>query len=62
MVERKAFLGKQSINIGYPNMENMIVGPLKKRMEIKMCIRVCLISPMKINYKENDEKKNFSCK
>ena len=59
MVERKLFLLIQSINIMYPNKENMIVAPITKRMEIFMGIQVCLISWMHINYKENGGKKAF---
>ena len=62
MAERKLCLQIQSINIVYPNMENMIVMPITKRMEIIMSIQVCLISWMNINYKENRGKKSFSCK
>ena len=36
MVERKAFLA----NIKYPNLENMIVAPITKRMEIITRIQV----------------------
>ena len=43
-------------------MENMIVVPITKKMEIIMSIQVCLISGMNINYKENGGKKRFSCK
>ena len=43
MVERKVFLQIQSINIVNPNVENMIVVPITKRMEIIMSIQDCLI-------------------
>ena len=59
MVERKLFLQIQSINIMYPNVENMIVMPITKRMEIIMSIQVCLISWMNFDYKENGGKKAF---
>ena len=56
---KKLFLQIQSINIVYPNMENMIVMPTKKRMAIVMRIQVCLISRTNINYEENSGKKAF---
>ena len=62
MVERKLFLQIQSGNIVYRNVENMIVMPITKRMEIVMSIQVCLISWMNFDYKENGGKKSFSCK
>ena len=43
-------------------MENIIVMPIGKRMEITISIQVCLISRMNTNYKENGGKKSFSCK
>ena len=58
MVEKMLFLPNQSINIVYPNVENMIVVPLTKRMGI-ITVQVCLISWMKFNYKENGERKAF---
>ena len=42
----------------YPNDENMIVVPNNKKKG-DYCEHVCLISWMNIDYKENDEKKNF---
>ena len=59
MEEKKLFLQIQSINIMYPNEENMIVMPITKRMEIIMCIQVCLISRMNLDYKENGGRKEF---
>ena len=56
MVETRAFLQIQTINIMYPNEENMIVVPITKIMEIIMSIQVCLISQMNINYKKSMEK------
>ena len=53
MVERKLFLQIQCVNIVYPNVENMIVMPKAKRMEIIMCIQDCLISRINFYYKEN---------
>ena len=50
----------QSIKIVYPNVEIMIVVPITKGMEIIKSIRVCLISQMNFDYKENDGKKGFS--
>ena len=61
MVEKKPFLQIQSINIVYPNEVNKIVVPLKTRMEIITSIQVCIISWMDFDYKENGEKKSFSC-
>ena len=37
----------------YPNMDNMIVVPNAKRMEINVGIQVCLISRMNFDYNEN---------
>ena len=59
MVERKLYLPIKSINIDYPNVENMIAMPIAKRMEIVMGIQVCLISWMNFDYIENDGKKAF---
>ena len=59
MVERKPFFQIQSINIAYPNMENMIKVPITKRIEIVMSIQVSLISRMNFNYEENGGKKPF---
>ena len=42
-IERKLFLQFQSINIVYPNVENVIALPVTKRMEIIMGIKVCPI-------------------
>ena len=58
-MERKAFPPNQSINIVYPNEENMIVVPITKRMEIIMSVQVSLISWMNFDYKENGGKKAF---
>ena len=55
----KLFLQIQSINIVYPNVENMIVVPITKRMEIITGIQVCLISRKNFGYKENGVKKLF---
>ena len=41
---KKVFLQIQSINIMYPNLENMIVVPIRRGMVIIMSIQVCLIS------------------
>ena len=49
----------QSINIMYPNDQNMIVVPITKRIEIIMSIQVCLISKMNFGYKEYGGKKAF---
>ena len=59
MLERKLFLEIRSINIFYPNMENMIVVPTTKGMGIIMGIRVSLISWMNFDCKENGGKKAF---
>ena len=58
-MERKAFLANPKNQYLYPNMENMIVVPITKIMEIITSIHVCLISWMTINYKENGGKKSF---
>ena len=57
--KEKIFLQIQSINIMYPNMENMIVVPTTKLMEIIMGVQVCLISQMNFDYKKNGGKKVF---
>ena len=59
MVERKLFLQIQCINIAYPNVGNMIALLITKRMEIIMGIKVCLISRMNFDYKENSGNKAF---
>ena len=59
MVEKKLFLQIRSINIMYPNVENMFVVSITKRMEIIMCAQVCLISWRNFDYKENGGKKAF---
>ena len=57
MVERKLFFQIQSINIAYPNAENMIVVPIIKRIEIVMSIQIYLISQINFDYEENVGKK-----
>ena len=56
---KKAFLANPSLNFVYPNMENMIVVPITKIMEIVMSIHVHLISRMNFNYTESGVKKAF---
>ena len=46
MVEIKLFLQTQSINIMYPNVENLFAMPITKIIVIVMSIQVCLISRM----------------
>ena len=58
-MDRMLFLQIKSINIGHPNVENMIRMPIAKRLEIVMGIQVCLISWLNIDYKENGRKKAF---
>ena len=43
----------------YPNVENMIVVPIRERIEAILSIQVCLISRMSFAYKESDRKKGF---
>ena len=43
----------------YPNVENMILVLITKRIEISTSIQVCLISQMNINYREMVEGKLF---
>ena len=57
MVERKLFFQIRSINIASPNVENMIVVPITKRIKIVMSIQVSLISRMDFDYEENGAKK-----
>ena len=59
MVQRKPFFQIQSINVVYPNKENMIIVPITKRMEIILSIPVCLISRMNFGYTKNGGKKAF---
>ena len=61
-LKEKLFLQIQRINAVYPNVENMIVGLVIKRMEIITSIEVYAISQVNINCKENGGKKYFSCK
>ena len=56
-LNKKLFLQIQSINIMYPNVENMIVVPITKGMNFAMGIQVCLISRINFDYKENGGKK-----
>ena len=49
----------QSINIMRPNVENMIVAPITKRMKIIVGTQVCLISRLNFHYEENGGKKAF---
>ena len=58
-MERKLFLQIQSINIMYPNEENMMVFPITERMVIIMSIQVCLVSWINFDYKENGGKRAF---
>ena len=60
--KEKLFLQIQSIKIIYSYVENMIVVPRIKIMEIITDIQVCLISWMNFDYNENWRKKSFSCK
>ena len=59
MVETKLFLQMQSINVVYPNEDNMIAVSIIKRMEIITSIEVWPNSWVNINYKENCGKKAF---
>ena len=59
MVERKAFLANLKHHYHVPNMNNMIVVPITKRMEIILSIQVYHISQMDFDYKENGGKKSF---
>ena len=60
--KEKLFLQIESDNIVYPSVENKIVVPITKAMEIILSIQVCLISRMNFDYEENGGKKTFSCK
>ena len=62
MVEKKLFLLIQSINIMSSQLGEYDCSAHKKRMEIIMCIKVCLISRMNFDYKVYGEKNSFSCK
>ena len=59
--KKMLFWPNQSINIMYPNEANLIVVPIKERMEIIMHIQVCLISQINFNNRENGRNKSFSC-
>ena len=61
-MKRKAFLANPKREYRVSNVENMIVVPIRKRLEIIMSIKAYLISWMNFDYKENGGKKNFSCK
>ena len=57
--QKKAVLANPKSNIRYPKVENMIVMPITKRMEMNMSIQVCLILRMNFDQKENGGKKAF---
>ena len=59
MGEGKHFFQIQSINIIYPNVENVIVVPITERVEIIANIQVCLISWINFDYMKNRGKKAF---
>ena len=59
MAERKLFLQIESINIMYPNVKNIIVVPITKRIEIIMSLQVCLISQINFYYEENGGKNDL---
>ena len=58
----KSFSSESIASILCPNVENMIVVPIRKGMEIIMSMQVCPTSWMNFDYKENGGKKSFSCK
>ena len=58
----KAFRTNPKNQYHVSNMENMIVVPIRKGMEIIMSVKVCHISRINFDYKENGKKKSFSCK
>ena len=62
MVETKAFLANPLYQDMYPDVENMTLVPLTKRMGIIVSIHVSFISQMILDYRENYGKKSFSCK
>ena len=43
----------------HPNVENKIVMPITKAMEIIISIQVCLLSQMNLDFKDNGGKKAF---
>ena len=59
MVQTKVFLQIQSSNIVYPIVENMIVMPIIKIVEIVMSTDICLISRMNFDCEENGRKNAF---
>ena len=59
MVERKAFLANLEHQCRVSNVENVIVVPIAKGMEIIISMQVCLTSRINFDYKENGGKKNF---
>ena len=61
-MNEKLFLQIRSINIVYPNKENMIAVSITKIMEIIISIQICLISRINFDYMENGGKKSFSFK
>ena len=56
---KKAFLAILKHQYRHPNVENMIVVPITKRIEIIMRIQFCLISQINFDYTENGGKKSF---
>ena len=55
---KNAFLANPK-HLVYPNMENMIVMPITKRMEIIISIQVCLLSRLNFDYTKKGGKNAF---
>ena len=60
--KERLFFKIQSINIIYPNVENVIIAPITKRIEIIMTIQVCFISHMNLKIRKMVERKAFLAK
>ena len=59
--EKKPFLQIERTNILCPNVENMIIVLLRKRMGIITSIQACIFSWINFNYMENGGKRSFCC-
>ena len=53
------FLQIQSIDIVHPNVENMIIVPITKRMKVIVGIQICLVSRINFDYNDNGGKKKL---
>ena len=56
MVKEKLFLASQSINVIYPNEDNMFMVPNYEKKEIIMCMHVCRDWRSNMNSKKMGER------